>query len=100
MRIRCPESRRAKGGPANGGKGCSAGRAWSDIEWFIREGNLWRRRRERVGEVCWSSDEIRRTLREAGFDRLRAWDATPFFKDNPLIRPGCRTVYLARKASA
>ena len=79
---------------------CRHDRAWSDIEWFIREGYLWRRRRERVDEVCWSSDEIRRTLHEAGFDRLRAWDATPFFKDNPLIRPGCRTVYLARKASA
>jgi hypothetical protein len=37
---------------------------------------------------------------QVGFDRVRAWDATPFFKDNPLIRPGCRTVYLARKASA
>ena len=75
-------------------------KAWSDIEWFIREGSLWRRRHERVNEVCWSSDEIRRTLREAGFDRLRVWDATPFFKRNPLIRPGCRTVYLARKSSA
>lgn len=75
-------------------------RAWSDIEWFIREGNLWRRRHERVDEVCWSSGEIRRTLRDAGFERLRAWDASPFFKDNALMRPGCRTVYLARKASA
>jgi SAM-dependent methyltransferase len=79
---------------------CRHDRAWSDIEWFIREGSLWRRRHERVDEVCWSSDEIRRTLRDAGFDRLRAWDATPFFKDNPLIRPGCHMVYLARKASA
>lgn len=75
-------------------------RAWSDLEWFIQEGPLWKRRHERVDEVCWSSDEIRRTLREAGFDRLRAWDAAPFFADNPLIRPGCRTVYLARKALA
>ncbi|MGD0872704.1 MAG: class I SAM-dependent methyltransferase [Bryobacteraceae bacterium] len=75
-------------------------RAWSDIEWFIRERNLWRRRHERVDEVCWSSDEIRRRLRAAGFDRLRAWDASPFFQDNPLMRPGGRTVYLARKASA
>jgi len=75
-------------------------RAWTDIELFIREGRLWRRRHERVEEVCWSRDEIRRALQEAGFDRLRAWDATPFFKGDPLIRPGCRTVYLARKASA
>ena len=82
------------------GQDCRHDRAWCDIEWFIREGNLWRRRHERVDEVCWSYDEIRRTLHEAGFDRLRAWDAAPFFKDVPLIRPGCRTVYLARKASA
>jgi SAM-dependent methyltransferase len=75
-------------------------RAWCDIEWFIQEGSLWRRRRERVDEVCWSCDEIRRTLQDAGFDRLRAWDAAPFVKDDPLIRPGCRTVYLARKSSA
>ncbi len=78
-------------------------RAWSDVEWFIREGGLWRRRHERVEEVCWSPDEIRLTLRQAGFESVRAWDATPFFKGDPLvhlIRPGCRTVYLARNASA
>jgi len=75
-----------------------ADRAWSDIEWFIRDGSCWRRRHERVEEVCWSSDEIRRIFQETGFDQLRAWDATPFFKDNPLIGPGCRTVYLARKS--
>ena len=72
-------------------------RAWSDIEWFIREGRLWRRFRERVEEVCWSHDEICDTLGAAGFDRLREWDAQPFFKDNPLVRPGCRTNFLARR---
>jgi SAM-dependent methyltransferase len=73
-------------------------KAWCDIEWFVREGKLWRRRSERVEEVCWTSPEIRHTLRVAGFDRLRTWDAAPFFTGNPLVRPGCRTVYLARKA--
>jgi len=33
----------------------------------------------------------------AGFDRLRAFDAAQFFNDD-MIRPGCRTTYLARKA--
>jgi SAM-dependent methyltransferase len=75
-----------------------ADRVWSDIEWFIRDGSCWRRRHERVEEVCWDSDEIRRIFQEAGFDRLRAWDAAPFFKDNPLIGPGCRTIYLAHKS--
>lgn len=76
-----------------------ADRAWSDVEWFIRRGKLWKRYHERVEEVCWDANEIRVALQEAGFDRVRAWDAAPFFgKDNPIIRPGCRTVYLARKA--
>jgi SAM-dependent methyltransferase len=73
-------------------------RAWSDVEWFVRRGKLWRRYRERVEEVCWDADEIRLTFQETGFDQVRAWDGAPFFKDNPLIGPGCRTVYLARKA--
>ena len=51
-----------------------------------------------VSEVCWNPGEIRRFFQDTGFDQLRAWDATPFFKDNPVIRPACRTVYLARKS--
>ncbi len=72
-------------------------KAWIDVELFARDGSCWRRHHERVEEVCWSSSEIRRTLRKVGFDQVRAWDSTPFFKSNPLIRPGCRTIYLARK---
>ena len=69
-------------------------KAWSDVEWFIREGTLWRRQQERVEEVCWSPAE----MRGAGFDEIRAWDATPFFRNDPMIRPGFRTFYLAREA--
>jgi SAM-dependent methyltransferase len=72
-------------------------RAWSDVELFIRDGSCWRRRHEHVEEVCWTSAEIRRALREAGFGQVRAWDAAPFFKNDPVIRPGYRTFYLARK---
>lgn len=75
-----------------------ADKAWSDIEWFIREGSCWRRRHERVEEVCWSFDEVRRVFEKAGFDQVRAWDATPFFKGDPLITAGCRSFYVARKA--
>jgi len=74
-----------------------AERAWSDVEWFVREGRLWRRYGERVEEVCWDANEIRRTLEAAGFDRVQARDAAPFFKGDPYIKPGCRTFYLARK---
>lgn len=72
--------------------------AWSDLEWFIRDGSCWRRSQERIKEVCWSSHEVRRIFRNANFDQMRVWDAAPFFKNNQLIRPGCRTFYLARKS--
>ena len=74
-----------------------ADRAWSDIEWFIRDGRSWRHYHERIEEVCWDSAEIDRALKAAGFGHLRAWDAAPFFAGSPLIAPGCRSVYLARK---
>ena len=75
----------------------AADRAWSEVTWFIREEKLWRGYNERVEEVCWTRDEIRGTLLAVGFDRVRAWDAAQFFRSNPLIGPGCRTVYLARR---
>jgi len=83
-----------------GGHTPQADRAWIYIEWFVREGSCWRRHHERVEEVCWSVPEIRLTLRKAGFDVVRAWDAAPFFRNDPMIRRGCRTFYLARKARA
>ena len=73
-------------------------RGQTDGEWFVREGNLWRRRREHIEQVAWTTAEMRRAMREAGFDRVRAFDATPFFNGDPRIEPGCRTFYLARKA--
>ena len=74
-------------------------RAWCDVEWFIRSGrDTWQRRHEHVGEVCWSAEEIRTIFKCTGFDRVRAWDAAPYF-NNPLITRGCRTIYLARKSS-
>jgi len=76
-----------------------AGRAWSEVEWFFRDGSRWRRRHEHVEEVCWEAAEIHRILQKAGFDRVRAWDAAPFFKGIPIIGPGCRTVWLARKSA-
>ena len=73
-------------------------RGQTDVEWFVREGNLWRRHREQIEQVAWSAAEMRRAMREAGFNRVRAFDATPFFTGDPKIEPGCRTFYLARKA--
>jgi SAM-dependent methyltransferase len=77
----------------------SASRAWSDVEWFVQRGALWRRFQERVEEVCWEEGEIRAALRKAGFDQVRSWDAAPLFKDNSEIGAGCRSFFLARKGA-
>jgi SAM-dependent methyltransferase len=83
----------------HGGYDHDRDRGWSNAEWFLRDGDCWRRHRERVEQVAWTATEMRRTLGEAGFDRVRAFDATPFFADDPKILPGCRTFYLARKSA-
>lgn len=80
------------------GHNLRASKAWSDVEWFIRQGSRWRRHHERVDEVCWNSEEISRALKRAGFDQVHAFDAAPFFKNNPMMVRGCRTIFLARKA--
>ena len=74
-------------------------RGWTFAEWFFEKGRYWQRRRERVEQVCWTSAEIRDSLRQAGFDRVRAWNATPFFGRAVKMYPGCRTFYLARKGA-
>ncbi len=81
----------------NNGNDYRHDRAWSDCDWFIREGRLWRRQHERVEEVCWSRAEITSALRKAGFGRIRACDSSPFMKEAKMISPGCRTHFLARK---
>jgi SAM-dependent methyltransferase len=73
-------------------------RGVTNVEWFLREGKLWRRRHEHVEQVAWTAVEMRQALRAAGFDRIHAYDATRFFVGDPRIRPGCRTFYLARKS--
>jgi SAM-dependent methyltransferase len=78
---------------------CDGVCGFTDVEWFIRDGKMWRRHHEHIKQVAWSAPEMRRALREAGFDRVRAFDATPFFTGDPRIEPGCRTFYLARKAA-
>lgn len=81
----------------HGGSDPARGRAWTDVEWFVQDGALWRRRRERVEEVCWTPQEIRATLHAAGFTAVRSWDASALVGGAAGIRPGHRTFYLARK---
>lgn len=77
-----------------------AHRAWSDVDLFVQEGRLWRRRRERVEEVCWTCAEIRTVLQAAGFTSVKRWDAAPFFRGYPGFARGCRSIFLARKDRA
>ncbi len=81
-----------------GGYDRGRAKAFSDVDLFVRKGNEWERFRERVEEVCWTKTEIRRVLRQVGFDQVREWDAAPFWKQNPYVHPGYRSYYLARKA--
>jgi SAM-dependent methyltransferase len=81
----------------HGGYDRARDKAWTNAEWFFREGRHWRRRKERIEQVCWSATEIRSVLLKAGFDRIRAFDGTPFLRHSPGMRRGCRTFYLARK---
>ncbi|HEY1240103.1 MAG TPA: class I SAM-dependent methyltransferase [Bryobacteraceae bacterium] len=83
----------------HGGYDRARDRGVSDCEWFLRKGRLWRRHHEHIEQVAWTAAEMRHTLRAAGFDRIRAFDAVPFFTGDSRIRPGCRTFYLARKAA-
>lgn len=80
----------------HGGHEPGTDKAWADVEWFVREGKCWKRHHEHIEEVCWTAGEIREALSRAGFDRLRSWDAAPFFQD-AYTRPGNRTFWLARK---
>jgi SAM-dependent methyltransferase len=79
------------------GNNLRTSKAWSDVEWFVRERRQWSRYQERVEEVCWTPEEIRRALRANGFEAISDWDQGPFFKRDAAVTAGCRTVYLARK---
>lgn len=73
-------------------------KAAADVVWFVREGPTWRRHHEQVTEVCWTAEEVRAALTQAGFVDPETWDAAPFFKDGFTL-PGNRTFWRTRKAS-
>lgn len=72
-------------------------KGWMDLEWFLPEGKLWRRHRERMHDVWWTDQEIRRALRRAGFRNIRFWDAVQVRPPSPYRRPGFDAYYLAQK---
>lgn len=76
--------------------GPGSDKASCNVEWFVRTGKVWKRYSEHIEEVCWSAAEIRKALKHAGFDQIKTWDASPFFKDY-FTPPGNRTFWRARK---
>ena len=82
-----------------GGHTPGTDRAWTDVEWFVREGRSWKRYHEHIEEVCWTAAEMRQALAAAGFDRVRNWDAAGFFREAH-TRRGNRTFWLARRGSS
>ncbi len=72
-------------------------RGWTEIEGFVREGELWRRHHDSVEEVCWTVPEIRAALAGAGFDRIRIWDSTHFLVPDRSLKKGFRSFCLARR---
>ena len=71
--------------------------AWLELDWFIAGRGVWRRYRERIEDTWWSDAEVRLALRQAGFDRIRAWDGTRVRPRRMKTRRGHDRYFLARK---
>lgn len=72
-------------------------RAVLDFEWFLPQGRLWKHRSERVVNVCWPIPEIRRTLLDTGFRRIRTWDGMDVRPAHPEARRGYDLYFRAQK---
>jgi hypothetical protein len=72
-------------------------RARLDFDWFVPSGRVWPHVRETLWHVCWTDAEIRRALREAGFDRVRRFDGVEVRPRVAHQTRGTDAYYLARK---
>ena len=70
------------------------------FDWFTPAGKLWRHQRESVDHIAWSDAEIRRSLRRAGFGRIRFFDGLDVRPRLPGARRGYDSYYLAQKVRA
>ena len=70
------------------------------FEWFTPAGKLWRHQRESVDHIAWSDAEIRRSLRRAGFGRIRFFDGLDVRPRLPGAKRGYDSYYLAQKVRA
>jgi SAM-dependent methyltransferase len=66
-----------------------------DITMFRREGEMWRRTETAISEKCYTGQEIRGALKQAGFKEISAYDAE---RDAGLAEHVGRTFFLVRKS--
>lgn len=72
---------------------------WMVVDCFVHNRRRWRRLSEHTKQVCWTEEEIKHALEQAGFDQVCAIDAAQLWPAGiPAIPPGFITYYLARKA--
>jgi SAM-dependent methyltransferase len=83
-----------------GGWDARRGKGWVKMIWFVPRGNgTWERNQQSAEEVHWTTTEIRRALRRAGFDRIRAFDYMSVVSKSRAQAKlqGLKTMFLARK---
>ncbi len=75
-------------------------KGWMRMTWFVSgPGGTWRRFDQSAEEVHWSTAEVRRTLKRAGFERIRAFDYMSLTSKTrvPASFRGLKTLFLARR---
>jgi len=76
-------------------------RARLDLEWFVPAGaGLFRHRRETFRSVCWTTAELRRALRDAGFGSIRVFDGIDVRPRTAGATRGTDLYFLARRSGA
>jgi SAM-dependent methyltransferase len=66
-----------------------------DITMFRQEGEMWRRTQTAISERCYTAQEIRGALKQAGFKEISTYDAE---RDAGLAEHVGRTFFLVRKS--
>lgn len=82
----------------HGGYDAEQDKGWCVADYFIREGDHWRRESERVEQVWWTTEEIQKTFEQAGFKIVRVADAFEMkLNGKGMIPPGFIVFYLLQK---
>ena len=73
-------------------------KGWLEFTMFTtRRNGMWKRSWERIEQVCWTSSGIRQALTEAGFIKIRRFDASTLLPREMATRPHSTDFYVAQK---